>query len=222
MIDVRARDNSGARNGLRFLLRGLSAALAILFITSCGNNLFIAGTPVFTLTAQHGQFTSYIVTIDQINMTRQDGTVLQIPLVSQRVDLAQQTGFVQLLEAPALEEGTYVSATFFLDYASSYVTIDAGGTAGATTLIDGITGTTPGQESITVTFDPNNPLVVGNQTSSLINFNIDLEASNTVDNAHGLPATVTVHPVVTASATPAYQKPIYVRGLFVFADTNAG
>jgi hypothetical protein len=226
MIDVRARDNSGARNGLRFLLRGLSAALAMLFITSCGNNLFIAGTPVVTLTAQHGQFTSYIVTIDQINLTRSDGTVLALPLnqnqTGLRVDLAQQTDFVQLLEAPALEEGTYVSATFFLDYGSSYVTIDAGGTAGSTTLIDGITGTTPGQESILVTFDPSHPLVVGNQTSSLINFNIDLEASNTVNNANGLPATVTVHPVITASATPIYQKPIFVRGLFVFADTNAG
>jgi hypothetical protein len=222
MIDVRARDNSGARNGLRFLLRGLSAALAILFITSCGNNLFVAGTPVVTLTAQHGQFTSYIVTIDQINMTRQDGTVIQLPLASLRVDLAQQTDFVQLLQAPALGEGTYVSATFFLDYAGSFITIDAGGTAGPTTLIDGITGEAPGQESITINFDPNNPLVIGNQSSSLVNFNIDLEASNTVDDAHGLPATVTVHPVITASATPAYQKPIFVRGLFVFADTNAG
>jgi hypothetical protein len=222
MIDVRARDNSGARNGLRFLLRGLSAALAVLFITSCGNNLFIAGTPVITLTAQRGQFTSYIVTIDQINMTRKDGTVLEIPLVSQRVDLSQQTNFVQLLQAPAIEEGTYVSATFFLDYSGAYITVDAGGVAGSTTLIDSSTGTTPVTDQITVLFDPNNPLVIGNQTSALINFNIDLEASNTISLAAGLPATVTTHPVITASAAPVYQKPIFVRGLFVFADTTAG
>ena len=222
MIDVRARDNSGARNGLRFLLRGLSAALAVLFITSCGNNLFIAGTPVITLTAERGQFTSYIVTIDQINMTRKDGTVLELPLVSQRVDLSQQTNFVQLLQAPALEEGTYVSATFFLDYSGAYITVDAGGVAGSTTLVDSSTGTTPAVDTITVLFDPNNPLVIGNQTSALINFNIDLEASNTINLAAGLPATVTTHPVITASAAPVYQKPIFVRGLFVFADTNAG
>jgi hypothetical protein len=228
MIDVRARDNSGARNGLRFLLRGLSAALAILFITSCGNNLFIAGTPVITLTVQRGDFTSYIVTIDQINMTRQDGTVIQLPLVSQRVDLAQQTNFVQLLQAPALEEGTYVSATFFLDYGGSgtaplaSVTIDDNGLSGATTLIDASTGTTPATDSITVVFDPNNPLVIGNQTSALINFNIDLEASNTINTSNGIPATVTVHPIITASAAPVYQQPVFVRGLFVFADTNAG
>ena len=222
MIDVRARDNSGARNGLRFLLRGLSAALAILFVTSCGNNLFIAGTPVITLTAQRGQFTSYIVTIDQINMTRLDGTVVQLPLVSQRLDLAQQTNFVQLLQAPALQEGTYVSATFFLDYAGAYVTIDDNGYSGGTSLIDASTGTTPETDTITVVFDTSNPLVIGNQTSSLINFNIDLEASNTINIPNGIPAIVTTHPIITASAVPVYQQPVYVRGLFVFADTTAG
>ena len=36
MIDVRARDNSGARNGLRFLMRAVSTLLAVLFVTSCG------------------------------------------------------------------------------------------------------------------------------------------------------------------------------------------
>jgi hypothetical protein len=228
MIDVRARDNSGARNGLRFLLRGLSAALAILFVTSCGNNLFIAGTPVITLTAQRGNFTSYIVTIDQINMTRQDGTVFSLPVPNPssgqglRVDLAQQTNFVQLLEAPALEEGTYVSATVFLDYSGASITIDDNGYSGATTLIDASTATTPATDTITVVFDPNNPLVIGNQTSSLINFNIDLEASNTINIPNGIPAIVTVHPIITATAAPVYQQPIYVRGLFVFADTNAG
>ena len=71
-------------------------------------------------------------------------------------------------------------------------------------------------------FDPNNPLVIGNQTSSLINFNIDLEASNTINIPNGLPATVTIHPVISVSAAPVYQQPIFVRGLFVFADTTAG
>jgi hypothetical protein len=222
MIDVRARDNSGARNRLRFLLRGLSAALALALITGCGNRIYIVGTPVVTLTAQRGQFTSYIVTIDQIEMTRQDGTVVEFPTIGERVDLAHLSNFTQLLEAPAIGEGTYVSATFFLDYSAPYVTIDANGQAGATTLIDAITGTAPGTETLTVTFDPNNPLVIGNRTSSLVNFNIDLEAFNTVDNSKGLPATVTIHPVMTVTAAPVYEKPVFARGLFVFTDTKGG
>jgi hypothetical protein len=222
MIDVRARNNSGARNGLRFLLRGLGALLAVLFVTSCGNDIFVVGTPIVTLTAQRGHFTSYIVTIDEIEMTRKDGTVIELPTVSERVDLANLGNFVQLLEVPAIGVGTYISATFFLDYSTPYITIDANGTTLlASTLIDSSTGTTPSVDTITVNFDPANPLVINSQQSSPVNFNIDLEASNTIDGNDATSATVTVHPVFTVTANPVYQTPVFSRGLFVFADTNA-
>src|SRR5580658_1305836 len=182
MIDVRARDNSGARNGLRFVLRGLSALLAVLFITSCGNDIFVVGTPIITFTAQRGHFTSYIVTIDEIEMTRKDGTVIELPTVSERVDLANLEGFVHLLEVPAVGVGTYVSATFFLDYGSPYITVDAGGVSLPCTLTDSSTGTVPTVDTVTVTFDQNNPLVITSQQSAPVNFNIDLEASNTINN----------------------------------------
>ena len=222
MIDVRARNNSSARNGLRFLLRAVGAMLTLLFITSCGNDIFLVGTPVITLTAQRGQFTSYMVVIDEIEMTRKDGTVIELPTVSEQVDLANLGSFVQLLEAPPVGIGTYVSVTFFLDYGSAYVTIDAGGQAGPVNLVDASTGTVPTVDTITVNFDPDNPLVITNQNAALVNFNIDLEASNTIDYSNGLPATVTVHPMFGVSAVPVYQKPVFTRGLFVFADTNAG
>jgi hypothetical protein len=222
MIDVRARNNSGARNGLRFLVRGLSAALAVLFITSCGNDIFVVGTPIITFTAQRGHFTSYIVTIDEIEMTRKDGTVIELPTVSERVDLANLPNFASLLALPPLGIGTYVSATFFLDYTTPYVTIDVNGQVMNTTLIDSSTGTTPTVDTITVNFDPNNPLVIASQQSAPVNFNIDLEASNTIDNTDGTTALVTVHPVFTVTAKPIYQAPVFSRGLFVFADTKNG
>ena len=222
MIDVRARDLSGARNGLRFILRGLGALLVLLFVTSCGNSIFIVGTPVVTLTTQRGHFTSYVVNIQTIQMTRKDGTVQQLPTFNLRVDLAQISKYVNLLETPAFGQGAYVSATIVLDYTAPYVTVDAGGQAAATTLIDSQTGTAPTTETFTVYFDPNNPLTIGNQTSTPVNFNIDLEASNTIDTSKGLPATVTVHPVVSVTSTPVYEKPVLTRGTFVFADTKNG
>ena len=222
MIDVRARNNSGARNGLRFLIRSLGALLAVLFITSCGNDIFVVGTPIITLTAQRGHFTSYIVTIDEIEMTRKDGTVIELPTVSERVDLANLPNFVQLLEVPAIGVGTYVSATFFIDYSTPYITIDANGqTLLASTLIDSSTGSTPTVDTITVNFDPDNPLEITSQQSSPVNFNIDLEASNTIDGNDATSATVTVHPMFTVTAQPVYQQPVFARGLFVFADTKA-
>jgi hypothetical protein len=220
MIDVRARDNSGARNGLRFVLRGLSALLAVLFITSCGNDIFVVGTPIITMTAQRGHFTSYIVTIDEIEMTRKDGTVIELPTVSERVDLANLEGFVHLLEVPAVGVGTYVSATFFLDYGSPYITVDAGGVSLPCTLTDSSTGTVPTVDTVTVTFDQNNPLVITSQQSAPVNFNIDLEASNTINNTTGTTAAITVHPMFTVTAAPTYEKPVSARGLFVFVDSK--
>jgi len=216
MTDVRARTSSGARNGLRFLLGGLIAVFALLN-SSCGNQIFIVGTPVLTLGAKRGHFTSYIVTIDEIQMTRRDGTVVELPTISQRVDLAQLNDFSDLLEAPALGVGNYVSATFFLDYSSPSITVDNGGQAAATQLVD-INGNAPVTETVTVKFDPNHPLTLTSQTSALAAFNIDLEASNTIDYSTS-PIKVTVKPFWTVTAQPVYDKPVFARGLYVL--TNA-
>ena len=223
MIDVRARENSGARSGLRFLMRAVATVLTVVFIASCGNDIFLVGTPVITLTAQRGHFLSYIVTIDEIEMTRKDGTVIELPTVSEQVDLANLGNYVQLLETPALGIGTYVSATFFIDYSTAYITVDAGGTAGLGVLTDADTGTTPTVDTITVKFDPNNPLVISNQVSSLVNFNIDLDASNTIDYAAAtLPVPITVHPMFTVTAAPVYNQPVLARGLFVYVNDKLG
>jgi hypothetical protein len=220
VIDVRARDLSGARNGLRFILRGLGVLLVLLFVTSCGNSIFIVGTGVVTLTTQRGHFTSYVVNIDAIEMTRKDGTVIELPTLNLRVDLAQISSYVNLLETPALGEGSYVSATIVLDYTAPYITIDYPGQLGTTTLIDSQTAAAPTTQTFTITLDPNNPMTVGNQTAGVVNFNIDLEASNTIDTSKGLPATVTVHPVVTVTSTPVYTKPVLSRGIFVYVDSK--
>jgi len=221
MIDVRARENTSARNGLRFLMRAVTALTVLLIASSCGNGIFLVGTPVITLTAQRGHFMSYVVTLDEIEMTRKDGTVIELPIVSQRVDLANLGNFVQLLGAPALGIGTYVSATFFIDYSAAAIYVDNNGLSYGTVLTDASTATTPTVDTITVKFDPNNPLVISNQVSSTVNFNIDLDASNTIDYA-GATTTVpvVVHPIATVTANPTYTQPVFARGLFVFADSS--
>ena len=222
-IDDRARNGSGARNGLRFILRGLSGLLVLLFVTSCGNDIFLVGTPIITLTAQRGHFTSYLVNIDEIEMTRRDGTIIELPMVNERVDLANLGDTVQILAAPAAGVGDYVSVTFFLDYTNASITVEANDVPTTTTLTDASTATTPAVDTITVLLDPNNPLVVGNQTSSVVNFNIDLEASNTINfAANTTPIPVTVHPFFTATAQPVYTQPLFTRGTFVYADTKNG
>jgi uncharacterized protein DUF4382 len=221
MTDVRARTTTGARNGLRYLIYGFGLLLALL-TASCGNGIFQVGTPVITLTAKPGRFASYIVTIDAIQLTRQDGGVIELPATSQRVDLANLSAYANLLEAPAAQIGTYVSATFVLDYSApqaAEVYVKSNGSVVGTTLYDAATKTTPTTETIVVQFDPNHPFVINDQQSTVMAIDIDLEASNIigVPDSTGKPQ-VTVKPFWNITAQPAYDKPVFARGLYVLAD----
>jgi hypothetical protein len=216
--DLRARHSSGAGTCLRALICGGLGLLAALLTASCGNSTFTPGTPVATLTAEPGRFTSYLVYIDQIYFTRQDNSTATLPAVSQRVDLAHLSTNNNIFTLSPIEEGTYVSATFEINYSDAYITYEANGQAYTTSPVDPATGTTPGVVTVTVKFDPNHPLVIHSQTSTPVYFNIDLEASNVVtSSAPGVLQTI-VKPFWTATTVPAYDKPLYARGLFVLAD----
>jgi hypothetical protein len=219
MIDDRARNTPGARNGLRFAFRALVAVLVVLFISSCGSETYIVGTPVITLQAKPGRFTSYIVTIDEIEMTRKDGTIVELPTVDERIDLAHLSSYANLLEAPAVGIGTYVSATFVLDYSSPYITVGVDGQAfPVPTLLDASTGDLPTTTTVIVKFDPSHPLVITENTSSVVAFDIDLEASNVItSNSSGF--VVTVQPFWNVTTQPYYKAPIFARGLYVLANT---
>lgn len=219
MTDVRARTTTGARNGLRYLVYGCGLLLALL-TASCGNTIFSVGTPVITLTAKPGRFASYIVTIGTIQLTRQDGGIVQLPVVNQRVDLANLSAYANLLEAPAVQIGTYVSATFVLDYSSAQISVKANGGVFPTTLYDGTTKTTPVAETIVVQFPPNQPFVISDQKSSVLSLDIDLEASNIIGAANAGSYQVTVKPFWNATSQPAFEKQVFARGLYVLADVK--
>jgi hypothetical protein len=223
MTDVRARTMPGARSGLRYLIYGFGLLLALLG-ASCGSNIFSVGTALITLHSKPGRFTSYVVTLSEIQLTRQDGNVIQLPFVNQRVDLANMGNFQNLMGAPPVEIGTYVAATIVLDYATvaPVVTVDSGGQAFSTTLYDDVTGVVPTTEVIEVKFDPAHPFVVADQKTQELNFNIDLEASNVIGayTASTGAYTVTVKPFWNINAQPTYDKPVYARGLYVTTDKN--
>jgi hypothetical protein len=222
MTDVRARTTTGARTGLHYLVYGFGLLLALLS-ASCGNTIFQVGTPVITLTAKPGRFASYIVTIDAIELTRQDGAVATLPVQSQRVDLANLSAYANLLAAPALEIGTYVSATFVLDYSfpqPADVRVKANGGVFPATLYDGATQTAPVTETMVVQFDPDHPFVVNDQQSAVMAIDIDLEASNIINAGNAGVFQVTVKPFWNVTAQPTYDKQVFARGLYVLADVK--
>jgi hypothetical protein len=191
------------------------AAAALLGACSHSNNP-PPGTPVVTMSdlTNSGDFISYIINIDTIALTRTDGTVVAPLVTPQTVDLATLNSRTELVEAPAVPEGTYISAVITLDYTSTQlVWLNLNGQTLSASPTD-VSGTAPTAVSVTVTFDPSHPLVITHGQSVRLQVDVDLTASNELTTATP-PAVVTVQPFVVVSPAPVDATVMRLRGVFV-------
>src|SRR5205823_2654900 len=165
------------------------AALALGFtapLAGCGNSTSLTlGTPVITLSHTGSDFAAYRVAIDSITLTDSHGAI--VPLIAQQttsesVDLATPTDLTELLGAPALPAATYKSATLTLDYTSASIWVNVNGQAVAATPVSS-TGTALTTATLTITFDPNHPLVIAHGASTHLAIAFDLAASNSINTA---------------------------------------
>jgi uncharacterized protein DUF4382 len=200
------------------LTLGASALLA-----SCSTNTNIAyGTAVVTMSDVSGDFTSYIVSIDSITLTRNDGVIVYLlgQSTTEPIDLVKLGDRTELVDAPAVPVGTYTSLTLVLDYAIlAEITVNVNGVP--TTATPQITGgSSVGLPALTVTFDPANPLVINPGVCTRLAIDINLAASNTIDLSAS-PPTVTVHPFITATVAPVDQTVMRARGIFVIAQPES-
>ena len=173
------------------------------------------GTPVLTMSdlTNSGDFMSYIISIDAIQLTRSDGSVVT-PLVTPVTgDLARLNSLTELLEAPALPEGTYTSGLIILDYtATALVWLNVNGqTLSASP--QNAAGTAAAAVSVPVTFDPSHPLVIKHNQSVRLHVDVDLTASNELTTTSS--SVVQVQPFVVMSSPPVDATRMHVRGAFV-------
>jgi hypothetical protein len=216
-----------ARFGARSVLRAaFVGAAAILGLFGCGNNQFINGTPIITFSVTPGPFTSYLVEIDQIMLTRSDNTPVYPLLQPQLVDFTKLADMPEVFGTPAILEGTYTSAAITVNYgASLYQTaaqifINQNGVSVPIPAVDSTgTGTAAGSVTYTVKFDPAHPLVIKRGVSTPLDFNFDLSAS-TIFNVSATSDNVVVRPFISASTLPQYKKPLRARGVYVTTDTT--
>jgi hypothetical protein len=159
-------------------------------------------------------FMSYIVNIDAIALTRSDGTVVAPLVTPVTVDLAQLNTVSELVEAPAVPEGTYTSAAVTLDYTSTtavWLNINGETLSATPTTAAGVGVTTI---NVIVTFDPNNPLVIQQNQSVRMQVEVDLLASNELTTSTP-PAQVQTQPFVVVTPAPLDATVMRLRGLFV-------
>jgi Domain of unknown function (DUF4382) len=181
------------------------------------------GTAMIALTDAAGDFDSYIVNVVSLQLTREDGTVVQTVPVTTQVDFSQLVSLSEILSAAQIPAGRYVSASMTLDYGSATIVVD-NGTSGVriapSHLIDGATGLAlvapnPTQMTLTLSLPSNGPFVVTANEVANLSLDFNLAASNTITPSDTNPATVTVNPVLTASFVPDATKTLEVRGPLV-------
>ncbi len=211
-------------------LSALLCAVAV-FAAGCGSNNQYSdyGNAWVTLTDSPGDFTSYIVNIDSITLTRNDGVVVTAMATPETVDFAKLDNYAEMWGTATIPIGTYTSASIVLDYTP----ISAGGTSVISVMVNGLpqqatvvdsTGAAVTTETINVIFDPANPPVVAPTyaTTAAIRMAVDmnLAASTRRVNLATSPATVVVQPYMTVGIAPPDNKPIRIRGALINSSVD--
>jgi hypothetical protein len=216
MTDDRSRTTVLARASHILLI-----AMALLAAGCHGNDNTYPGTPVLTMgsmmSSPDPDFAAYIIAIDGITLTDNLGNVVAPLSTPETVDLAKLTDLSELVEAPAVPQGTYLSAAITLDYTAASIWLNVNGVAVPATAVD-YTGAVLSAVTLTITFDPKNPLVITIGQSIRWNIDIDLAASNTILSSTS-PAQIQVQPFAVASPAPVDTTVMRSRGLYVTTQT---
>lgn len=176
------------------------------------------GCTYVTLTDAPGDFLAYSVNVTSLQLTRLDGTQVNMLPNATRVDFAQYDDLTEFLTLASTPPGTYVGGIITLDYSSADIEVqDASGNAVKVSPVDQ-NGNPVTTLTLTVNLDPAHPLVLVPGVPRLFQVDFNLDASNIVDLTA---KTVTVQPFLIASLDPAVNKEQRVRGPLVSVDTNS-
>ena len=209
----------------RRTLSALCCAVAILTAGCHGGTPAPAATASCgsTLTDEPGDFTSYIVTIDSVTLTRNDGVVVTMIGTPEIVNFAQYSNIAEMWGSGSVPVGTYVSATITLDYTNASISVLQNGKPVQATVVDAVTGAAPRTYSVAVNFDPaHQPTITATYAStSAVPLAIDLNvAASSIVDATSSPPVVRVRPYLTAGYLPDNTKLTRVRGPLINSSTD--
>jgi hypothetical protein len=201
------------RPALRHWVIAPLAAVALLVLAACN------GTAVVTLTATASTdtFLTYRVGLVSVELRTSNGSTTTKALpASTTVDLVELVNLSEVLGSTTVAKANYTSAIITVDYSSAEIVYDDGTEHGLALAPVGTSGQALGQVTLTLTLDPANDLSVGTNKVSRLALDFKLAASNLVSTSAG---TVTVTPLIVASASPTDSKNVRIRGPLVSTDT---
>jgi hypothetical protein len=195
------------------LLSG-SLALALLAVAACN------GSAVVTVTAtpSSDNFLAYRVALDGVQLQTSNGKkTVKIMPAGTTVDFVNLLNLSEVVGIPTIEKGTYTSAVITLDFSAAQIIYDDGSIDGIALSPVGPSGQALGQVSVSVNLDPGSPFRIAAKSAAQLALNFNLAASNLVNLSA---KTVTVTPMLAASALPIDAKQVRIRGPLVGASST--
>jgi hypothetical protein len=186
-------------------LRASWVVLALI-LTACN------GTAVVTLTSTPStdNFLAYRVGLTSVQLQGSSGSSsLKVLPAGTTVDFVNLLNFSEVLGAVGVAKGSYTSALLTLDYTNSQIVYDDGSLEGVALTPLNASGAPAGQISVTATLDTTTPFKIALKQSAALAIVFDMGASNLVNLTN---KTVTVTPLVGASANPIDGKQVRIRG----------
>jgi hypothetical protein len=186
-----------------------------LVLTACN------GTAVVTLTSTPStdNFLAYRVGLTSVQLQNSSGSsALKILPAGTTVDFVNLLNFSEVLGAVGVAKGSYTSAVMTLDYTNSQIVYDDGSLEGVALTPLNASGAPAGQISVTATLDTTTPFKIALKQSAALAIVFDMGASNLVNLTN---KTVTVTPLVGASANPIDGKQVRIRGPITGVNTTS-
>jgi hypothetical protein len=181
-------------------------ALLLTALAACN------GSAVVTLTAipSTDTYLAYRVGLKSVELQTSNGrSVTAVLPNATTVDLARLTNLSEVVGSATLAQGNYSQALVTLDYGSAQIIYDNGTVDGLPLTPLGANGQGLGQITVLLYLDPSDQLSAVRGSSGRLSLGFNLAASNIVNVAQ---KTVTVMPMMAASALPIDSKMVRLRG----------
>jgi hypothetical protein len=188
-------------------------ALLLIALAACN------GTAVVTLTSTPSTdvFLTYRVGLVSIQLQKANGrTTSSVLPAGTTVDLSKLVTLSEVLGAVVVPGGNYSQAVVTLDYSSAQIVFDDGSINGIALTPLAAGGQGLGQVTLTLNLDPGDQLNISRHNTTRLSLDFNLAASNVVNLAQ---KTVTVTPLMAASASPIDTKTVRIRGPLAGVNT---
>jgi hypothetical protein len=188
----------------RRFLRAPLGALLLVALAACN------GKAVVTLTSTPSTDTFLAYRVGLAGVQLQGGSKsVSLLSTATTVDLAQLVNLSEIVGASTAQSGNFKQVVVTLDYSSAQIVYDNGTPEGLPLTPLSPSGGKMGKVSMTLFLDPSNQLGIVHSSYGRVSLAFNLAASNIVD---ATAKTVTVQPLMEASAMPLDSKIVRMRG----------